>query len=111
MKESHSESLASHTGPESCGVTRKRDAEALIGESAGQVTESRKPRNSEDADSLAWGRKATSCTPITQGVRESRAVEDPGTHGHTQTGTGISRVLPERGKCRDVSGSPRTQDR
>ena len=42
MKESHSESLASHTGPESCGVTCQSDAEALTGESAGQVNESRK---------------------------------------------------------------------
>src|SRR5215813_12749517 len=86
MKESYSESLASHTGPESCGTTCKGDAEALIGGSAGQETESRKPRNSEDADSLAWGRKATSRTPITQGGRESRAVEDPGTQGHISDG-------------------------
>jgi len=38
MKKSYGSSgLATHIGPESCGVTRKGDVEALIGERAGRV--------------------------------------------------------------------------
>ena len=37
MKESHGKGLASHSGPESCGVDRKVAAEALTGENADQV--------------------------------------------------------------------------
>jgi len=37
MKEPHSEGLASHTGPESCGCDRKGASEALTGGSAGRV--------------------------------------------------------------------------
>ena len=36
MKESYSEGLAIHTGPESCVVVRKDGGEALTGESAGR---------------------------------------------------------------------------
>src|SRR5579864_4681647 len=46
MKESYSARLASHTGPESCEVSRKGGVEALTGESAGQDTEPRKTHNS-----------------------------------------------------------------
>lgn len=37
MKESYGEGIAIHTGPESCGVTRKGGIEALTGVRAGQV--------------------------------------------------------------------------
>ena len=37
MKESYGEGLATHTGPESCGATRKRDVEALTGARTGWV--------------------------------------------------------------------------
>lgn len=37
MRESYSEDIASHTGPESCGCVRKGASEALTGESAGRV--------------------------------------------------------------------------
>ncbi len=37
MKESYSEGLATHTGPESCGVVRKSGAEALTGVRTGRV--------------------------------------------------------------------------
>ncbi len=42
MKESYGEGVANHTGPESCGITRKSGVEALTGESTGQDIE---PRN------------------------------------------------------------------
>ena len=37
MKESYSERLAIYTGPESRGVVRENNVEALTGESAGRV--------------------------------------------------------------------------
>ena len=37
MKESYGEGVATHTGPESCGVARKGGGEALTGERAGRV--------------------------------------------------------------------------
>ena len=37
MKESHSEERANHTDPESCGYISNGVAEALTGESAGQL--------------------------------------------------------------------------
>jgi hypothetical protein len=37
MKESYGEGLATHTGPESCGATRKGGVEALTGVRMGQV--------------------------------------------------------------------------
>src|SRR6516162_9568632 len=37
MKESYVEGLATHNGPESCGVARKGGAEAWTGERAGRV--------------------------------------------------------------------------
>ena len=37
MKESYVEGLATHNGPESCGVTREGGGEALTGERAGRV--------------------------------------------------------------------------
>jgi len=37
MKESHSEELATHAGPESCVVTREGGGEALTGVRIGQV--------------------------------------------------------------------------
>ena len=37
MKESYAEGLATHSGPESCGVSRKGRAEALTGVGAGWV--------------------------------------------------------------------------
>ncbi len=37
MQESYSERLAIYTGPESCGVVREDNVEALTGESAGRL--------------------------------------------------------------------------
>ena len=37
MKESYGEGVATHTGPESCGIVREGEVEASIGERAGRV--------------------------------------------------------------------------
>ena len=51
MQESHGESLATHTGPESCAVARKDNHEALTGVRAGWVL-SRERRSLRDADAV-----------------------------------------------------------
>ena len=52
MKESYSEGLASHAGPESCGVTREGGVEALTGVRAGRVL-SRVIREVSGADAVS----------------------------------------------------------
>jgi hypothetical protein len=51
MKKSHECEVATHIGPESCGVTRKGDVEALTGERAGRVL-SRVRNLLRDADAV-----------------------------------------------------------
>jgi len=51
MKESYAEGLAIHSGPESCGVARKRGIEALTGVRAGRVF-SRERSKVRDADAV-----------------------------------------------------------
>src|ERR1700720_3262328 len=51
MKESYVEGLATHDGPESCGVSCKGGAEALTGVSAGRVL-SRERSKVRDADAV-----------------------------------------------------------
>jgi RNA-directed DNA polymerase len=51
MKESYAEGLATHGGPESCGVSRKGSDEALTGVRAGRVL-SRERRSLRDADAV-----------------------------------------------------------
>ena len=78
MKESHSERLAIHTGPESCGVVREDSVEALSGGGAGRVL-SRQPYTLRSAAAF-WGtRKAQSEAPLSRGAAEFRAVGDPST--------------------------------
>src|SRR5580700_1058818 len=54
MKESYSERLAIYAGPESCGVVREDNVEALTGESAGRVF-SRETLTLRDADAFSVG--------------------------------------------------------
>ena len=51
MKESHSEELATHAGPESCAVIREGGGEALTGVRTGRVS-SRETGTFEEADVL-----------------------------------------------------------
>lgn len=108
MKESHSESLASHTGPESCGVPRKGDAEALTGESAGQVTESRKTLYFGTPTPFGGGGRQHPRHRYRKGLRSPARSKTLARTDTSHTGTGRSRVLPERskpgriGKSKDV---------
>src|ERR1700730_3432398 len=51
MKESYDSGIATHIGPESCGVARKGGVEALAGERAGRVF-SRERNLLRDADAV-----------------------------------------------------------
>ena len=51
MKKSYESGVATHIGPESCGVTRKGGVEALTGERAGRVF-SRVRNSLRDADAV-----------------------------------------------------------
>jgi len=59
MKESYGERLATHTGPESCGVARKGDVEAWTGERTGRIF-TRLSELLRDADSVETGRSPSS---------------------------------------------------
>jgi hypothetical protein len=78
MKESHSEGVANHTDPESCGEIREELAEALTGESTGRAIEPRKYITS-GRRRTEFMRKATSEVSLERDTEESREVEDPGT--------------------------------
>ena len=54
MKDSYSEEVANHTGPESCGAARESGVEALTGESMGRVY-SRERITLRDADAVRRG--------------------------------------------------------
>ncbi|RLB79570.1 MAG: hypothetical protein DRH17_13570 [Deltaproteobacteria bacterium] len=77
MKVPYAEGLASHSGPESCGGGREATAEALTGESVGQVL-SRENRFSSGCRRALNRRKATRCGSLTQEPHGPRVVEDPG---------------------------------
>src|SRR5271157_1894856 len=85
MKESYVEGLATHDGPESCGVARKGGVEALTGVRAGRVW-SRERSFLRDADAVGEsGRPHPVCRyrEIRRGPARS---ETPCTHGNTSRG-------------------------
>ena len=82
MKESYAEGLATHGGPESCGVSREGNVEALTGVRAGRVL-SRERWSLRDADAVGRsGRQRR-----THRYREMRPgparSETPCTYGNT----------------------------
>ena len=78
MKESHSEELANHTGPESCECVREGTLEALTGETTGRAIEPRNRIILREADLLmARGRQYQTHRRDGEGVFGSRAVGDP----------------------------------
>ena len=93
MKESCRKGVANHPDPESCGVGRKDDAEALTGARAGEVL-SREikvpgtPTPLPVAEGNTGGDVIASPTRAQRGRRPSACTETP------RTGTGISRGSP-----------------
>ena len=76
MQKSYESGVATHIGPESCGVTRKGGDEALTGERAGRVF-SRVRDLIPGRRRCKEKRKAPSGGPISRDVPETRAVRDP----------------------------------
>jgi hypothetical protein len=82
MKESYIEGLATHSGPESCGVPRKGSVEALTGVRAGRVF-SRERSKVRDADAVRMAEDTT----VAHRYREMRPgparSQTPCTYGNT----------------------------
>ena len=91
MKESYGEGVATHTGPESCGVVREDAAEASTGERAGRAL-SREKRFLRGADAVGEsGRPYPACRQR-ETRRDPARSETPCTLGHTMRG---NREVPE----------------
>jgi hypothetical protein len=83
MKESHGEGLATHSGPESCGVSRKGFAEALTGVRAGRVLSRESEGTLRDAAAVeisARQHSAQRYREMRQGPARSKT---PCTYGNT----------------------------
>jgi RNA-directed DNA polymerase len=85
MKESYGEGLATHTGPESCGATRKGGVEALTGERAGRVF-SRVSNLLRDADAVRRSGRQHPRRRYREAPRSPARSETPRTHGSTSHG-------------------------
>jgi hypothetical protein len=99
MRESHSEGVASHAGPESCGGVRKGDSEALTGVRAGRVLNREKPTRRQ-AVTLGCRRNSCLAEGHTGGVATRETPTDPTRsqtpcmHGHTSHGNRESQSSP-----------------
>ena len=100
MKESYGEGLATHTGPESCGIVRKDGVEASIGERAGRVF-SRERTFLRGADAV----RRSGRPHRVRRQRETPSIparsETPCTLGHTMRG---NREIPESPVGDDPAG-------
>ena len=85
MKESYGEGVATHTGPESCGVARKGSVEALTGEGAGQAL-SRVSDLFRDADAVRRSGRQHPGRRYRKAFRSPARSETPRTHRRTSHG-------------------------
>jgi len=105
MKVSYGEGVATHTGPESCGVVRKGSVEALTGVRAGRVS-SRERNSLRGADAVKEsGRQHRDCLDMARDRRTLRGRRPRARTEAPRARTGRSVACP----CeRAVSRSPRT---
>ena len=108
MKESYVEGLATHSGPESCGVACKGSAEAWTGERAGRVL-SRERNFLRDADAVGESGRRQPLRRYREAQRNPARSETPSTRGSTLHGNREipcspgTMVVPARiGKSKDV---------
>ncbi len=87
MKESHSEDLANHTDPESCGAVGNDGLEALTGESAGWVLSSERDVNISGADAILECGRQHPDHRYSKEVRDPAESGTPCMHGHSTRGT------------------------
>jgi len=85
MKESYVEGLATHDGPESCGVARKGGAEALTGVRAGRVL-SRERNLLRGADAVGGSGRPHPAHRYREMQRDPARSETPSTYGNTSHG-------------------------
>jgi hypothetical protein len=108
MKESHSEGLATHTGPESCGGAREGVVEALTGVRAGRVL-SRERTLLRSADAVGKCGRQNRQRRYRETLPGSARSETPCTYGNTLFGNREILWLPVAdgaagrvGKSKDV---------
>ncbi len=97
MKDSYVEGLATHDGPESCGVAREGDVEALTGVRAGWVL-SRERISLRGADAVRRSGRPHPTHRYREMRRDPARSETPSTYGDTSRGS------------REVPGSPAADD-
>ena len=85
MKESCGEGLATHTGPESCGVVREDVVEALTGVRAGRVF-SRERTPLRGADAVRTSGRHHLARRYRETLRSPAWSETPRTYGNTLSG-------------------------
>ena len=97
MKKSHESGVATHIGPESCGVTRKGDVEALTGDRAGRVF-SRVRELLRDADAVGESGRRHLVHRYREVCQSPARSQTPSTYGSTSRGN------------REIPSSPRVED-
>lgn len=85
MKESYSEGVATHTGPESCDVVREDGVEALTGVRAGRVL-SRESNFLRSADAVGDVGRQHRAHRYREMRSDSARSETPSTYGNTLRG-------------------------
>jgi len=116
MKESYSEGVAIHTGPESCGRARKGTDEALTGVHAGWVLNCEKPLPPLTGGPLgcrpsgARG-KATLGVPLCEALSDPAQSETPCMHGNTLHGNREIPRMPEPRGGSDRTGKSKDKRR
>ena len=85
MEESYAEGLATHSGPESCGVSRKGFVEALTGVRAGRVF-SRERHFLRGADAVRRSGRPHRVRRHRKTRQDPARSETPSTPGHTMHG-------------------------
>jgi hypothetical protein len=85
MKESYSEGVAAHTGPESCGAAGEGGVEALTGVRAGRVS-SRERATLRSADAVGRLGRPHGQRRSRDALAGSARSETPCTHGNTLLG-------------------------
>ena len=85
MKELHGEGVATHTGPESCGVVRKDGVEALTGVRAGRVL-SREIAQNRGADAVAESGRRNRLQRMLMLQKNPATSKTPSTHGNILKG-------------------------
>jgi hypothetical protein len=106
MKESSSEGVASHAGPESCGAAREGVAEALRGVRAGRVS-SRERRSLWSADAVGDCGRPHRQRRYRETLAGSARSKTPGTHGNTLRGNREILWLPTADGAAGRVGKPK----